>query len=69
MICEFRNKLERYVDYILVGHTSYSEIRSETTLFMVLFWIIFAIIATMGLPLRLINIKFVCDKKSKINRE
>lgn len=68
MICEFRNKLERYSDKMLLGHNDNSAIYSETDLFSVLYWLMLAISLTIVspiiIPLRLIsNKKFVCDKK------
>lgn len=74
MICEFRNKLEKYTDFIALGHNRYTRKRKETDIFSFLCFLTLAIVFIFSiswwlLPVRylvynpLSNIKFVCNKE------
>jgi len=79
MICEFRNKIEKYNNYVFFGQNGTNEFVNETTLIEFIFFILACIITTILLTwwlvpireliwiplLKILNMKFKCSRSGK----
>ena len=78
MICELKNKLERYVDSIIFGNNENSRVFNEINLLDFLIWVVIATLVTIFvswwvIPLRILiwkpltQTKYVCNKNKNNN--
>lgn len=63
MICEFRNKLERFADILLIGNAEKTNIQKETNIVEVIIYIFLIMFAILFfIPIRILTFKFKCSK-------